>query len=123
MCGPFPRDKTGAPAAGKNTAIASISQNQSKRQIQALTQWMNEAVTNPSSAAKAHEAALAHPCAHHVWPLGQLWVDLAGALDELGRRDEAVEARARAVEVEGHDPAGATSCNHCGYTHGAGGDR
>ncbi|HEX8770230.1 MAG TPA: hypothetical protein VF711_05635 [Acidimicrobiales bacterium] len=76
---------------------------------------MTEAVTNPASAVKAHEAALAHPCAHHVWPLGQLWNELADELDKLGRSDEAVEARARGADVEDHDPAHVTSCNHCGY--------
>jgi hypothetical protein len=96
--------------------MPSISQNQSNRQTRALTQWMIEAHTNPASAVKARQAALAHPCAPHVWHLDQLWAELAEELDKLGQGQEAGEARARAADAKGHDPAETTSCDHCGYT-------
>lgn len=95
--------------------MSPISQNQSKRQTRALDQWLTESTGNPASAAKAHEAVLAHPCAHHVWPLDRLWNELADELESLGRHDDAAGARARGAAAAGHDPARATSCDHCGF--------
>lgn len=94
--------------------MPSISQNQSRRQTRALEQWITESEARPDAAVKAREAALAHPCAPHVWRLDELWNGLADDLARLDRHDEAVEARARGAEAAGHDPA-VTSCDHCGF--------